>query len=136
MVLIKIKKISFLFPNYSFHSSRQSINQTLKQINQAQNVRIETWAVQTEKRRIWFWSPQTLPKGRSNTQKYRYERCFCTFNLEKSFFPRKTQKARKYSKRYQIVACHPKGNGVRFFIIGTPSKQAAVWAHTAAESFF
>ncbi|WP_340123557.1 hypothetical protein [Methylobacter svalbardensis] len=29
--------------------------------------------------------------------------------LEKSFDPRKTQKARKYSKRYQVVDRHPKG---------------------------
>jgi len=28
---------------------------------------------------------------------------------KKSFDPRKTQKARKYSKRYQVVYCHPKG---------------------------
>jgi len=30
-------------------------------------------------------------------------------NLKKSFDPRKTQKARKYSKRYQVVYHHPKG---------------------------
>ena len=33
-------------------------------------------------------------------------------NLEKSFRPRKTQKARKYSKRYQSVGRHPKGEGL------------------------
>jgi len=31
------------------------------------------------------------------------------FILEKSFDPRKTQKARKNSKRYQVVYRHPKG---------------------------
>ena len=31
------------------------------------------------------------------------------FTLEKSFRPRKTQKARKFSKRYQAVDRHPKG---------------------------
>jgi hypothetical protein len=30
-------------------------------------------------------------------------------NLEKSVHPRKTQKARKYSKRYQAVDGYPKG---------------------------
>ena len=32
-----------------------------------------------------------------------------SFILEKSIDPRKIQKARKYSKRYQAVGCYPKG---------------------------
>ena len=35
-----------------------------------------------------------------------------TLILEKSVDPRKTQKARKYSKRYQSVERHPKGEGL------------------------
>jgi hypothetical protein len=35
------------------------------------------------------------------------------FILEKSIDPRKTQKARKYSKRYQVVDRHPKGEWLR-----------------------
>ena len=35
-----------------------------------------------------------------------------TINLEKSFDPRKTRKARKYSKGYKIVSRHLKGIGI------------------------
>jgi hypothetical protein len=34
---------------------------------------------------------------------------FTSFILEKSFDPRKTQKARKNSNRYSIAGSHPKG---------------------------
>ncbi len=43
--------------------------------------------------------------GSKGNFKSRYQ----NFILEKSFDPRKTQKARKYSKRYQVVDRHPKG---------------------------
>jgi hypothetical protein len=34
-------------------------------------------------------------------------------SLENSFDPRKTRKARKYSKRYEIIVRHPKGDWLR-----------------------
>jgi hypothetical protein len=38
-----------------------------------------------------------------------HERHILKDDPKKSFDPRKTQKARKYSKRYQTVERHPKG---------------------------